>query len=465
MSFSQRFEEIRTGFERPFWVANISEIFERLSYYGVFASLALYIQGKLNFSTEQTGTLTGLFGGMVWFMAMFGGAVADKLGFRRALSIAYLILAAAYFLIGSIGASWLAPVRNAVPLGLFVGCILILPALGVALVKPCVVGTTARASKENVRSIGYSIYYTMVNIGGAAGPYAAGWVHDHFGVEYVFRLAAVGVFFMFFFVLIFFREPRKDGDVPPPSILQVIRNFCVVLGNYWLVLPTIFVGIILAVTSYFYRFAVPSWVWVGLALLVLAGISKFMWFLVVFTGYWIVFWQQYIILPGYIKAYINADVSAEKILVTDGTVVICLTLAVNFLMRRLPAFQAVILGTVISSLSWLIVAFWPTVYGAVFSLGFLALGEIIQAPRYYDYIAKLAPPGQQGTYMGFAFLPIGIGSIIGGWFGGRVMHQFAEVAHQPQRVWWVISGVGMLTALLLWVYDRVVKPSGQQATA
>ncbi len=464
MSFGQRFEEIRTGFERPFWVANISEIFERLSYYGVFASLALYIQGQLNFSTEQTGTLTGLFGGMVWFMAMFGGAVADKLGFRRALSIAYLILAAAYFLIGSIGASWLAPVRNAVPLGLFVGCILILPALGVALVKPCVVGTTARASKENVRSIGYSIYYTMVNVGGAAGPYAAGWVHDRFGVEYVFRLAAVGVFAMFFFVLIFFREPRKDGDAPPPSIVQVARNFCVVLGKYWLVLPTLAVALILAVGSYFYGFAVPAWVWAGLLLLVLAGISKFMWFLVLFTGYWIVFWQQYIILPGYIKAYINAQVTSEKILVTDGAVVICLTLAVNFLTRKIPAFQAVILGTVISSLSWLIVAVWPTVPGAVFSLGFLALGEIIQAPRYYEYIAKLAPPGQQGTYMGFAFLPIGIGSIIGGWFGGRIMHQFAEVAHQPQRVWWVISGVGVLTALLLWIYDRVVKPSGQEGS-
>jgi proton-dependent oligopeptide transporter, POT family len=465
MSFSQRFDEIRTGFERPFWVANISEIFERLSYYGVFASLALYIQGKLNFSTEQTGTLTGLFGGMVWFLAIFGGAVADKLGFRRALSMAYLILAAAYFLIGSIGASWLAPVRNAVPLGLFVGCILILPALGVSLVKPCVVGTTARASKENVRSIGYSIYYTMVNIGGAAGPYAAGWVHDYFGVEYVFRLAAVGVFVMFFFVLIFFREPRKDGDAPPPSIIQVARNFCVVLGTYWLVLPTLLVALILAVGSYFYRFAVPWWVWVGLLLLVLTGISKFMWFLVLFTGYWIVFWQQYIILPGYIKAYINAHVTSEKILVTDGAVVICLTLAVNFLMRKIPAFQAVILGTVISSLSWLVLAFWPTVAGAVFSLGFLALGEIIQAPRYYEYIAKLAPPGQQGTYMGFAFLPIGIGSIIGGWFGGRVMHQFGEVAHQPQRVWWVISGVGVLTALLLWIYDRVVKPSGQEASS
>src|ERR1700756_2774797 len=175
MAFGQRLAEIRDGFERPFWVANISEIFERLSYYGAFSSLAVYLQERLNFSTEQTGTLTGIFGGMVWFLAIFGGAIADRLGFRRALSLAYLILATAYLLLGSIGSAWLAPLRNAMPLTLFVLFILILPALGVALVKPCVVGTTARASKENVRSIGYSIYYTLVNIGGALGTLYASW--------------------------------------------------------------------------------------------------------------------------------------------------------------------------------------------------------------------------------------------------------------------------------------------------
>ncbi len=265
MNFSERLSEIRTGFERPFWVANITEIFERLSYYGAFASLALYLQEKLNFSTQQTGTLTGIFGGMVWFLAIFGGAAADRLGFRRALSIAYLILAAAYFLIGSIGASWLAPVRNAVPLGLFVGFILILPALGIALVKPCVVGTTARASKENVRSIGYSIYYTMVNIGGAAGPLFASWAHRHLGVENVYRVAALSVFAMFFVVLFFFREPRQASDAPPPSIATVARNFCVVVGNYRLVLPVLGIALLLRIVTFCRPFAVAWWIWAGLS--------------------------------------------------------------------------------------------------------------------------------------------------------------------------------------------------------
>ena len=465
MTFAERLEEIRTGFERPFWIANLTEIFERLSYYGAFASLALYLQERLNFSTEQTGTLTGIFGGMVWFLAIFGGAVADRIGFRRALSTAYLILAVAYFLIGSIAAPWLAPVRNTVPLVLFVGVILALPALGIAMVKPCVVGTTARASKENVRSIGYSIYYTMVNIGGAAGPFLASWAHRKFGVENVYRLAALSVFAAFFVVLMFFREPRKVGDAPPPSIATVARNFCVVVGKAWLVLPVLGVALLLRIAEIVYsNLSVPWWVWVALLALVLAGISRFMWFLVLFTGYWVVFWQQYISLPGYIHGYINSNADVELILVTDGLTVICLTLAINYLTRKIPAFQAVILGTVITSASWLILAFWPTVAGAITSLIVLALGEIIQSPRYYEYISRLAPPGQQGTYMGFAFLPIGIGSLIGGWFGGTLVHHFGEVTHQPVRIWWSITAVGIATAIVLWIYDRVVGAGAETAS-
>jgi POT family proton-dependent oligopeptide transporter len=444
LSLAQRWQDIRTGFERPFWVANVSEIFERLSYYGAFASLALYLQDRLNFSTEQTGTLTGIFGGMVWFLAMFGGAVADRIGFRRALSTAYLILSIAYFLIGSIGASWLAPVRNVVPLAFFVGFILILPALGISMVKPCVVGTTARASKENVRSIGYSIYYTMVNVGGAAGPFLAAWAHQHLGVEAVYRIAALSVFAMFFVVLIFFREPRRSSDAPSLSIAQVAKNFCNVLGNYRLVLPVLLIALALRIVLWLRpSLSVPWWVWVAMLLLVLAGISRFMWFLVLFTGYWIVFWQQYITLPGFIHRYVNPGANVELILVTDGLAVICLTLLVNFITQRIPTFWAVILGTIITSLSLFV----------------LALGEIIQSPRYYEYISRLAPPGQQGTYMGFAFLPIGIGSILGGVFGGSLLHHFGEVEHQPAKMWPCITAVGILTALLLWIYDRFVQPN------
>jgi len=424
LSFSQRLQEIREGFERPFWVANISEIFERLAYYAAFASLVNYLHETLTFPAQQAADLAGWFGGLVWFLAIFGGTLADRLGFRRALSLAYLILSFAYFLLGSIGAGWMAPIRSAIPLWWLVLFILMLPALGIALVKPCVVGTTARASKENVRSIGYSIYYTLVNIGGAAGPYMASLTHRHVGVTTVFRMSAVCVFAMFFAVLLFFKEPQGARETQAPTVKEVAKNFLTVISN-----------------------------------------PRFMLFLLIFTGYWIVFWQQYIVLPLYIHGYVDPQADVEKILVVDGLTVICFTVLVNLMTRKIPPFHAITLGTMISSASWLILAWRPTIGMAMFALFVLAIGEITQAPRYYEYISRLAPPGQQGTYMGFAFLPIGIGSFIAGRLGGRLMHHFGEVTHQPERVWWAISAVGLGTTLLLWIYDRMVKPAAAPASS
>src|SRR5207237_2870016 len=281
-----------------------------------------------------------------------------------------------YFLLGSLGAPWLAPVRNAMPLGVLVTIVLMLPALGIALVKPCVVGTTARASKENVRSIGYSIYYTLVNIGGAAGPYVASWVHQHISVENLFRVAALSVFAMFFAVLLLFKEPRRSDEAQTVSLAQAAKNFGTVISN-----------------------------------------PRFMIFLLIFSGYWIVYWQEFIILPLYVHDYINPKTDTAIMLITGPLIVITFTVAINILMQKMPAFRAIVLGTLITALAWIVLIIYPSVPGAYLPLVVVALGEITQSPRYYEYISRLAPPGQQGTYMWFAFLPIGIGSLIGGWFG------------------------------------------------
>jgi POT family proton-dependent oligopeptide transporter len=415
MSFAQRWHDIRTGFERPFWVANISELFERLSYYAAFASLARYLHEALQFPSQQASTFTGFFGGLVWFLPVFGGTLADRMGFRRALALAYLILGFSYFLMGSLGATWLLPVRNAVPLGVLVAFVLALPAFGIALVKPTVVGTTARASKENVRSMGYSIYYTLVNIGGAAGPLVASYVHRNMSVENVFRVAALSVFLMFLGVLIFFREPSRSQEVQTTSLAQAGRNFWTVLTN-----------------------------------------PRFMTFLLIFTGYWIVYWQEFITLPLYVHDYVNPQIDTERLLATGPIVVILLTVVITLLMQKVPALTAITLGTLITALGWIVLIVLPTGLGAVLTLIAIALGEIIMSPRYYEYISRLAPSGQQGTYMGFAFLPLGIGSLIGGKFGGFLLHYYGEVKHQPAGMWWVIIAVGVLTAVLLLVYDRLV---------
>jgi len=92
LSFSERLQEIRTGFERPFWVANISELFERLSYYAVFAVLARYLHEVLHFDVERASSLTGMFGGALSSSCVtFLPAIAIERGIPEQLGLQRMI--------------------------------------------------------------------------------------------------------------------------------------------------------------------------------------------------------------------------------------------------------------------------------------------------------------------------------------------------------------------------------------
>jgi dipeptide/tripeptide permease len=419
VSFSRRFEEIRAGFTRPFWVANITELFERLAYYGATAVLAIYLSEELHFSKELTGWMIGIFGFVVWFLPVLGGTLADRFGFRRALMFAYLVMTVGYFLLGSLSASWMQAARSALGDKWLVMGILMIPALGPAVVKPCVAGTTARASAENVRSIGYSIYYTLVNVGGTLGPVMAWLVRKRlgWGIENVFRVSALSVFLMFCVTLIFFREPTRAGEEKVASVAAALKNMFIVLGNF-----------------------------------------RFVLFLLIFSSFYVVFWQEFISAPLFLRGYVDPNANADLLLSVDALTVICFQILVSYLTRRIPAFSAMTLGLLISSLSWLILAIHPTTAGFIASLVVLALGEITQSARYYEYISRLAPPGQQGLYMGYAFLPIAIGYFIAGPLGGYLLHYFGDVLHRPQQMWYVVTGVGIAGAVMMVVYDKIFKP-------
>lgn len=419
MTFSSRLQEIRTGFTSAFWVANLTELFERLAYYGATAVLAIYLSEELHFSKELTGWLLGIFGFVVWFLPVLGGTLADRFRFRRALMFAYLVMTIGYFLLGSLSAPWMLAARQALTDKWLVLAILLIPALGPAVVKPCVAGTTARASRENVRAIGYSIYYTVVNIGGTLGPVVAWLVRKPLGlgIENVFRVAALSVFLMFLVTLLFFREPDQSVESQVASVAEAIRNMLVVLGNF-----------------------------------------RFVLFLLIFSSFWVVFWQEFISAPLFVRGYVDANANVDLLLSIDSLTVICFQILVAYGTQKIPAFSAMTLGILISSLAWLILAFHPTTVGFIVTLVVVALGEITQSARYYEYVSRLAPPGQEGLFMGFGFLPIAIGYFIAGPLGGYLLHYFGDVLHRPQQMWWVVSGVGIAGAGLLLTYDRIFKP-------
>ena len=422
MGLSERWHEIRTGFAPAFWIANGTELFERLAYYGLSAVLAIYLHEHLHFSDEQTGSLQGIFGFVVWFLPIFGGALADRLGYRRILSLAYLILSVGYFLIGSIGAPWLAPVRAAVPLYWVVLAILMIPALGPGLVKPVVAGTTARASSEAMRSFGYSIYYTIVNIGGALGPLVASGVRSSLGVESVFYMSALFSFAMFLSTLLFFRELPVPAEHQVQTVGAAARNMVRVLRDL-----------------------------------------RVMVFLLIFSGFYVVFWQVYVALPLFVREYVNARSPIDALISIEGFSVIATTVAVAWATRRFRPITTMATGVLITALSWLLL----TVSGATpfiaATLVGVAIGEVTQAPRYYEYVSKLAPKGQEATYIGYAFLPIAIGYLLGGPLGGWLVRYFGTVVHRSAAMWYVVSAIGVLTAALLWLYDRIVKPGREAA--
>jgi proton-dependent oligopeptide transporter, POT family len=419
LGFAQRFEEIRTGFEPAFWVANFTEIFERIAYYGTTAVLAVYLSEQLDFTDELTGSLVGTFGLVVFFLPILGGTLADKFGFRRALLFAYLVMTIGYFLLGSLAAPWMETARHALGDKWLVLAILMIPAMGPGVVKPCVAGTTARASNENVRSIGYSIYYTLVNVGGALGPIIAFLVRKKlgWGIASVFRVAAFSVFLMFWVTLFFYREPARSGEEKVASVGAALKNIFVVLRNL-----------------------------------------RFLLFLLIFSGFFAIFWQQYVSVTLFLRHHVDPNANFDLLLSVDSITVISLQILIAFLTQKMPAFVTMTLGFLVTSLAYVLPALHPSMPIFVVALVFVAIGEIMQVSRYYDYISRVAPPGQQGLYMGYAFLPIGIGYFIAGWLGGHLLHYFGEAGRKPQHMWWVIAGVGISSTILMLLYDKFVKP-------
>ena len=423
MSFGERWQEIRNGFERSFWVANFTELFERLAYYGLQAVLAIYLHERLGLSEAETGSIQGIFGFVVWFLPILGGAIADRFGFRRTLATAYGILAAGYFLFASIGGEWLAPARAALPLYWVVLVILIVPALGPGLVKPVVAGTTARASRENVRSLGFSIYYTIVNVGGMLGPLVASFVRTSLGPEAVFIMSGSFSLAMLLVTIFAFKEPTRPPGTEVTSIRETLRNMVVVLGNL--------------------RFVV---------------------FLLIFSGFFVMFWQIYIALPLYVRGYVDPNAPIDALIAIEGFGVISTTVLIAWLTKKWRPLPAMAVGVAITAVAWLILLLGNGSLFIAATLFVIALGEALQASRFYEYCSRLAPKGQEGVFMGYAFLPIAIGFLIAGQIGGRLVRYFGDVRHEPAQLWIVVCAIGLATALALVIYDRVVMREPAQST-
>jgi dipeptide/tripeptide permease len=418
---AKTFEQLKSGFQHSFWVANGMELFERLAYYGQATILSVFLRDHLKFDEVQAGQLSSIFGGLIYFLPIFAGALADKFGFKKAFSFAFFVLAIGYFLIGSTGmaafSSWYEN-KNLFPI---LSVILIFTAIGGSFIKPSVLGTVALTTTPETKSLGYAIYYWLVNMGAAIGPFLAYLVRDSFGIEFVYLVSSLSCALMFLVTIFIFKEPEAKLKEERESLLQVIKNLWTVVKNF-----------------------------------------KFMIFLLIFSLYWIVFWEFFIVIPFYISDYISPEAPIELVLSTGAWTIILLQIPINRLTKNIPTPTAIMIGFVFAALSWFLLYF-VTLAGTVVGLGFIiatififSVGEQTQAPRFYEYLADLAPKGQAALFQGFAFLPIAIAWLLGGTFGGWVYNTFATKAQKPEMVFLIIGTVGIVAALMMFVYNSVV---------
>ncbi len=411
--------KLKSGFQHSFWVANGMELFERLAYYGQATILSVFLRDHLKFDEVQAGQLSSIFGGLIYFLPIFAGALADKFGFKKAFSFAFFVLAIGYFLIGSTGMAAFSGWYSDTNLFLVLSIILIFTAIGGSFVKPSVLGTVALTTTPETKSLGYAIYYWLVNIGAAIGPLLAYFVRDSFGIEFVYLVSAASCTLMFFTTLFIFKEPVAKAVEKRDDIFVVAKNLITVVKNI-----------------------------------------KFMFFLMLFALYWIVFWEFFIVIPFYVSDYISPDAPIELILSVGAWTIILLQIPINRFTRNIPTPTAIMIGFVFAALSWFLLYF-SQIAGITVGIGLIiatififSVGEQTQAPRFYEYLADLAPKGQAALFQGFAFLPIAIAWLVGGTFGGWLYQTFATTKNKPEMVFLVIGLVGVLGAILMWVYNK-----------
>jgi POT family proton-dependent oligopeptide transporter len=410
---------LRSGFSRTFWVANVLELFERFAYYGSKAVLVVFIAEQVGLGATTAGFLAGsVFNTLLYFLPVLAGTIVDRFGFKRSLLACFAIFSVGYFLIGLGGLPMGQPFVQAVGPKAWMLMALVVTAIGGSLIKPSIVGTVARTTTDETKALGYSIYYTLVNIGGAVGPFIALAVRENVGISYVLVVSSLTSLALFAATTIFYKEPRRAADAPPArSMARVLADMGLVFGNF-----------------------------------------RFMLFLVIFSGFWAMFWHVFYALPFYVKDFLKYP-RFEVIETVDAMTIIVVTIPATALARRLRPLAAMVLGFVLATACWFIMGSVPTIAGAVVGMMVFALGEAIQSPRFYEYVANLAPPDQVGTYMGFAFLPIAIGTFIAGWSSGYLVKHYVEGgnAAAPQ-MWYVVGSYGVVSTILMIVYDRFVAP-------
>jgi len=449
-------ENKKTGFPRSFWTANLTELFEIGAYYAMASFVVLYL-GQLGLGDYWPSNLNGILWALVFFLPILSGTIADQIGFKKSMLIAFVFLAIGYFIMGYpvwFGNHELNPIIGSemtAGTGILIPIILAIIFIGIggSIIKPCIAGTVQKTAGAKI-TLGFGIFYMIINIGSLIGRGVSFIVRKEFDLSYIF---AVSVFFSilaFIAVLFFYTDPEKEAGqtkvVHKKSILRILTDMILVLKN-----------------------------------------PRFALFLLVSSGFFFIYAQVYNVLPLYLQKVVELDPAVDIVTMANPFVIVFFQLLITKTFGKMKPINSIIVGIIIIGISMMINLIPIFMGGGVRSLtlgdwvpmgtlfitltvALIAFGELFTSARTYEFIGALAPKGQEGLFLGYANLPLAIGALIGGPAGAFIFHEIMckgsvklesgllELNPYWNSMGWIIlMAIGFISAFSMWLYNRWLK--------
>ncbi len=511
-------------FPRVFWTANVTELFERAAYYSMASFVVIYL-GQLGFGAYWPSNLNSVLWTLVYFLPILSGTIADQVGFRKSLLVAFVLLAAGYFLMGFpvwFAGGELAPIVakefTARPglVAIIVVAILLI-GMGGSVIKPCISGTVQKTS-GTLATLGFAIFYMVINIGSLFGRGTAFVVRTRSSVVLV--LLVVGVCATAAAALILLARwsaanRERKGNIAATTVGSLFVVVVAVLLISWVLrLPSgqpaggsdsslsyIFAvataasAVAFFVVLFFYRdhettaAAAPAAkpkrsvgrILLDMVLVLKSG--RFTLFLLVISGFFFLYNQVYNVLPLYVKRVVELSPAMDLYTAANPLVIVCFQLLITSRFGRMRPIRSMIIGSIGISLSMAVnlvpvfasggvralAANWLPI-GSVFvimTVALIAFSELFTSPRMYEYIGALAPKGQEGLFLGYANLPLAIGSLFGGPVGAFIFNDIMArgATKRPDGLldldptqnalgWVVLMAIGLASALSMWLFNR-----------
>jgi proton-dependent oligopeptide transporter, POT family len=417
----------RSSFPGVFWVANSIEILERFAYYGIYMGFGIYL-GQLGYTKADLGIIQMIFLAFSYLIPLFSGTFADKYGFKKVLIIAYL--------------AYLPSILLLIITKSFSGIALAMLSIGFAagIFKPLISATVRVTTDSTNKTLGFGIFYWMVNLGASFGPIVMGKLRA-VSWDYVFYTAAIAIGLMFIITLLFYKEPPRE--IEGVSMKKKFSDMGEALADGKFLVFIIFLGIF---------FWLPFWAFFNV---LAVYINDYMDTAALFDG------VKSVIGEGITKALIAREeggvwkINAEAISHT-GFIIIIFQLLVSRIFEKRAAIPSFLFGLFIAALGFVLLGFSVTGANGLVFLGIFlfAVGEMISSPRIQEYIMWIAPKEKAGLYMGTNFLATFIGALLSGLY--TILMGVYEKNNHPEYIMYTLAIHTLIGILAIYLYMRSV---------